>query len=100
MSVPPLPLIKGALWIDNSRFIEPLTICTSKLEKGFLLGRQSIRGNAALNYGTAIHHAMLGQKLKEAAARAGLDCTLIYEDKYDENSEAVHHFLLEHLLVP
>jgi arylformamidase len=50
--------------------------------------------------GTAIHHAMLGQKLKEAADRAGLDCTLIYEDKYDENSEAVHHFLLEHLLKP
>lgn len=50
--------------------------------------------------GTAIHHAMLGQKLKEAADRAGLECTLIYEDKYNEDSTNVRQFLLRHLLQP
>ena len=50
--------------------------------------------------GAAIHHAMLGQKLKEVADRAGLECVLKYEDKYNEDSEIVRQFLLKHLLQP
>jgi len=50
--------------------------------------------------GTAIHHSMLGQKLKEVADAAGLKCTLIHKDKADQDSKEVNEFLLTNLMKP
>lgn len=57
MTLPPLPLIDGKLFIDNS-FIELLTTCPRALQYNSLLRRIGAGENAALNFGTAIHHAL------------------------------------------
>jgi len=54
----------------------------------------------ALDPGTAIHHSMLGQKLKEVADRAGLECVLIHENKPDRDSKEVNEFLVRNLTKP
>ena len=50
--------------------------------------------------GTAIHHSMLGQKLKDAADKADVECILIHSGKPDQDSDSVHEFLLKHLTQP
>ena len=50
--------------------------------------------------GTAIHHAMLGKKLKEKADATGVECELLYKDKPDQDSIEVHEFLLKYLTKP
>lgn len=57
MTLPPLPLVDGALLIDNS-FVERLTTCARSAEYSFLHKRVSAERNSALNYGTAIHEAL------------------------------------------
>ncbi len=47
--------------------------------------------------GTAIHHAMLGVKLKEKADDVGARCELRYADKPDQSSDEIVEFLLKHL---
>jgi arylformamidase len=54
----------------------------------------------ATNAGIAIHHAMLGQKLKEKADAAGLVCELQYSEKAEEDEPPVGEFLLKHLTKP
>jgi arylformamidase len=49
--------------------------------------------------GTAIHHAMLGQKLKEKADAVGAPCELQYDEKGKE-AKIVSEFLLKHLITP
>jgi arylformamidase len=48
--------------------------------------------------GTAIHHGMLGVKLKEKADATGLICVLKYADKPDQSSAEISQFLLKHLM--
>lgn len=52
--LPPLPLIGGSLFIDNS-FIEALTQCARACEYSYLVRKRSMEENAALNFGTALH---------------------------------------------
>jgi arylformamidase len=56
----------------------------------------------APNPSLAIHHAMLGQKLKEKADAAGLVCELHYSDagKPDQNAPLITEFLLRYLSKP
>jgi hypothetical protein len=57
MQLPPLPLIDGQLFLDNS-FIELLTTCPRALQYSQLSKRISAEENAALNFGTAIHSCL------------------------------------------
>ena len=57
MSLPSLPLLDGALCIDNS-FIESFTTCPRKAEYDKLLRRMPSMDKPALSFGTAIHHAL------------------------------------------
>lgn len=54
----------------------------------------------SLDAGTAIHHAMLGVKLKEKADTTGIVCVLKYADKPDQGSLEISEFLLKHLTQP
>jgi hypothetical protein len=47
--------------------------------------------------GTAIHHAMLGQKLKEKADAVGATCVIEYAERPNESKAVVTEFLLKHL---
>lgn len=58
MNLPPLPLHQGALWLDNSGFVEPFTTCARKLESSFLKKRISSREKSSLSFGSAIHSCM------------------------------------------
>jgi arylformamidase len=51
----------------------------------------------ATDPGIAIHHSMLGEKLKEVADKAGLECALIHATDLDGDSTMVHEFLLKRL---
>lgn len=51
----------------------------------------------AENTGSAIHHAIFGEKLREAALAAGLECRLRIEDNADESAPRAEEFLLKHL---
>lgn len=57
MNLPPLPLVNGSLFIDNS-FIELLDTCPRALQYDRLLRRIGAGENAALNFGSAIHLAL------------------------------------------
>lgn len=57
MNLPPLPLVDGALFIDNS-FLEALTTCPRKLQYDRLLKRRPIAEKSALSFGSAIHLAL------------------------------------------
>jgi hypothetical protein len=50
--------------------------------------------------GTAIHHAILGQKLKEKADAAGAPCLIEYAEKPNESDPVVTKFLLKELKRP
>ncbi len=52
----------------------------------------------APNPGLAIHHAVLGQKLKEKADQAGVACELEYVDKAQQDAPVITEFLLRHLI--
>lgn len=54
----------------------------------------------ATNAGIAIHHAILGQKLKEKADAAGLVCELKYAASPQEDDPVVCQFLLKYLEAP
>lgn len=55
MSLPLLPLIDGALFIDNSGWLENIGTCLRKLEYSQLFKRISAGDKPALNFGSAIH---------------------------------------------
>jgi len=57
VNLPPLPLVDGAMLIDNS-FIESLTTCPRKLEYNNLRKRIPSAERPALSFGTAIHLAL------------------------------------------
>lgn len=57
MNLPPLPLIDGHLFIDNS-FLEKLNQCPRSCEYAYLHKRIGAWANSALNFGGAIHHAL------------------------------------------
>lgn len=56
-SLPPLPLIDGHLFIDNS-FLEKLNSCPRACEYAYLHRRVAAYSSSALNFGGAIHHAL------------------------------------------
>ena len=62
MSLPPLPLIDGCLFIDNS-FLE-LMACPRKLQYSQLEKKVPASDAPSLNYGTAIHLALAHRYLK------------------------------------
>lgn len=57
-SLPPLPLIDGCLFVDNSGWIENLSTCPRKLEYSQLHRRILGADQPALNFGSAIHLAL------------------------------------------
>lgn len=56
--IPPLPLIDGTLFLDNSGWMENIMTCHRRLEYSQLLRRISSEESTALNFGTAIHSAL------------------------------------------
>lgn len=54
-TLPPLPLIDGCLFIDNSRWIEPLSNCHRSHEYGTLRARVRNEQKSALTFGSAEH---------------------------------------------
>lgn len=58
MSLPPLPLIDGVLFIDNSGFIEGISTCTRYLQYKTLNQRIAAGEKSSLNFGSAIHLAL------------------------------------------
>lgn len=56
--IPPLPLIDGSLFIDNSGWMEGLTTCPRALEYKQLHRRIPVAESTALNFGSAIHLAL------------------------------------------
>src|SRR4051812_41269601 len=56
--LPELPLIHGALFIDNSGWMEGLQACLRLVEYRQLHGRISSGESPALSFGTAIHTAL------------------------------------------
>lgn len=57
MNLPPLPLVDGCLFVDNS-FLESLVTCPRKAQYEKLNKRVSSVDKPALNFGTAIHTAL------------------------------------------
>ena len=57
-NLPPLPLIDGALFIDNSGWIETMSTCHRYLQYKNLNKRVTSGEKAALNFGSAIHLAV------------------------------------------
>jgi len=57
MTLPPLPLVDGALFIDNS-FLENLITCPRKLQYANLLKRIPSGDAPALNFGSCVHSAL------------------------------------------
>ncbi len=57
-NLPPLPLIDGCLFIDNSGWIETMSTCHRYLEYKNLSKRVLTGEKAALNFGSAIHLAL------------------------------------------
>ncbi len=57
MTTPPLPLINGALHIDNS-FLELLQTCPRALEYKQLRKREIVATRVGMNFGTALHLAL------------------------------------------
>lgn len=57
MNLPPLPLIDGCLFIDNSGWIETLSTCTRKLQHQCLSQRVHTAEKPGLNFGSAGHIA-------------------------------------------
>lgn len=57
-TLPPLPLIDGALFIDNSGFVEGINTCTRYLQYKVINGRISAGEKSSLNFGSAIHLAL------------------------------------------
>lgn len=55
--LPPLPLIEGHLFIDNS-FLDKLNSCPRATEYSALYKRRAADSNGPLNFGGAIHHAL------------------------------------------
>lgn len=56
--LPPLPLIDGCLFIDNSGWIESMSTCHRLLEYKQLFKRISSAEKPALNFGSAVHSAL------------------------------------------
>lgn len=56
-NLPPLPLIDGCLFIDNSHWVEPMMTCNRLHEYESLWQRVSSAEKSALNFGTAQHMA-------------------------------------------
>lgn len=48
--------------------------------------------------GSAIHHAVFGEKLREAATAAGMECVLRIEDRADASVPTSEKFLRAHLM--
>ena len=57
MTLPPLPLIDGCLFVDHSYWVEPMMTCQRLLEYQSLHQRVSSAERSALNFGTAQHLA-------------------------------------------
>lgn len=55
MKLPPLPLVDGCLFVDNSSWVENLMTCDRKLEYQSLHRRISAAEKPALNFGSAQH---------------------------------------------
>ena len=55
--LPPLPLIDGHLFIDNS-FLDRLCSCPRATEYSYLYKRRAADSASPLNFGGAIHHAL------------------------------------------
>lgn len=58
--LPPLPLVNGALFIDNS-IMDEWNECPTQWHNRFLLNRTAAFGKPALNFGTAIHLGLAEQ---------------------------------------
>jgi len=57
-TLPPLPLIDGCLFIDNSGWMESLSTCHRLVQYKSLLQRVPTTEKASLNFGSAIHLAL------------------------------------------
>ena len=57
-TLPPLPLVDGCLFVDNSGWIEPISTCGRATAFRNLYGRIAAGEKAALNFGSAIHLAL------------------------------------------
>ena len=55
MSLPPLPLIDGCLFIDNSGWVESMATCHRFLEYRSLYGRIPTGEKPSLTFGSAVH---------------------------------------------
>src|SRR6266704_4106946 len=56
--LPPLPLIDGALFVDNSAWIESLSLCHRLTEYRALHQRIPAPAKAALHFGAGVHLAL------------------------------------------
>lgn len=74
MNLPPLPLIDGALFIDNSGWVETFQTCYRYGEYKNLHLRVAADEKPALNFGSAIHLVL------ETRYRQGVDDTIPWND--------------------
>lgn len=58
MNLPPLPLVDGVLFVDNSGWLEPLQMCSRKLEYRQLEQRTPTAESISLVFGRALHTAL------------------------------------------
>lgn len=87
--LPPLPLIDGTLFIDNSSWMETIGTCSRKLQYQSLNKRISIGEKPALNFGSAFHLA-LEHRYKTYGNKP-------VDDKYyEEASKIFTDFFAEH----
>ena len=88
-SLPPLPLIDGTLFIDNSGFVEGINTCTRYLQYKVLNNRISAGEKSSLNFGSAIHLA-LEHRYKNWQNRQ------VDQQYYDELGVIFTNFFTEH----
>lgn len=89
MSLPPLPLIDGCLFIDNSGWVEGMSTCHRYLQYKCLNQRILAGEKPSLNFGSAIHLA-LEYRYKHYRNRP------VDDTYYNEVSKVLTDFFTEH----
>lgn len=89
MNLPPLPLIDGCLFVDNSGFMEGASTCYRYLEYKSLRLRIPSAEKTALNFGSAIHLA-LEHRYRKYQNRQ------VDQQYYEELTQILTKFYTEH----
>jgi acetyl esterase/lipase len=84
-------------WVKQLRECSPITHVSAG-DPPVLISNPKFDPLPAATPGSAIHHAIFGQKLKEKADAAGVTCVLRLEDKADATTPTPEEFLKKHLL--